>query len=651
MYTIILLSMLQFVFAGPCETIAISGTQMELVDFGIAYSEDFKFNSKDDRLELYNGVCIRRETADVWQLEADSIVIDNASVELELNASIVVFQFEGWTLNAESLTSGKELFQFEGVTLEKLDMKIKATNLKLDLSTDEFLLSEVSAFYRDELQISGQRMNVLDDKIVFKDAFVTTCLCEANHLYDVRSPVIVYDDSNNTVTLSEAELAIGNALIPLGDNYSFTNTVNLQLPTPFLDYSGDLELALRNIALVAGAAIDIGAQGVDMENEFNPYALLKLNLNETTTPGLGGNLSGVLGKAINGLQADLTYKKALAENIGLDVGTRNHDWASDGYLHDAFAGLSYRMLPVNNVLETGILEIVPRVFAALTSQEVASEDILAPRLGISVANNYAYGTPHQGLIRFSAVPEVIYYPSQNEFQYAVSLTPSLSIQSNGFSFNTSYSHKITNANSPFSTAADRASEARNLNLTMGFQDVTSNGNTFGLSTNTVVDFLKNSQANQSLVRTIGLNMSSTVKAWPERQLDLKPYLNAELARLITGIEDASLDDAYNKDFFQLGVDSFLADWEFGLRARFNPTVKENEEFVEVLEMGLGVPLKQGELLLKPYIGLNFASLLTEEYSFDVSSYGLSASYECCGNAGAFFKVRDGHLTTGLTLPF
>jgi len=121
---------------------------------------------------------------------------------------------------------------------------------------------------------------------------------------------------------------------------------------------------------------------------------------------------------------------------------------------------------------------------------------------------------------------------------------------------------------------------------------------------------------------------------------------------LTGIEDASLDDAYNDDYLQVGIDSFFYDdWELGLRARINPTVQADEELIEVLEMGLGLPLRQGEFLLKPYIGVNFANLVTDVDEFQISTYGLSAHYECCGDANAFFHVRDGNLTTGLKWPF
>ena len=646
-----LLGILQIVLAGPCETVSQAGTRLELVDFGIAYSEDFKFSSKDDRLELYSGACIKRETGDVWQLEADSIVIENASVELELRAEAVSFQFDGWLLTAEMLISGRELFQFDTVKITKDDMQVNAASLKLDLETDQFVLTDANALYRNEFQISGQTMNITDSEVVFTDAYVTTCMCEEDHLYDVRSPTIVYDSATKVLTLSDANLTFGDSVIPLGENYKINNKIDLQFPTPFLDYSGDLELALRNIVLAAGVALDIGAQGVDAEHEFNPYGLLKLNLNEATTPGLGGTLSGVLGKAPSGLQADLTYVTPIAEGLSLDIGTRNHDWAAAEYLHDVFAGLSYRTVPVNNVLETGTLEVISRVFAALTSQDIATESVVGPRLGLSIANNYAYGSPQQGLFRVTVVPEATYYPSQSDFQYAVAFIPSLFFQTNGFSFNTSYTHKITNAASPFTSDADKAAEIRTMNMSLGFNDVSPEGHTFGLSTNTIVDFFQNTEVNQSPIRTIGLNVSSTIKGEEGSQREFKPYLNAELARLVTGIEDAGLDNAYSKDFLQFGMDSFFDDWEVGLRARFNPVVKEEETFVEVLEMGLGLPLRQGEFLLKPYIGINFAGLLEDSYELGVSTYGLSASYECCGDASAFFQVRDGNLSTGLTFPF
>ncbi len=646
-----LLGVLQIVFAGPCETISQTGTRLELVDFGIAYSEDFKFSSKDDRLELYSGACIKRESEDIWQLEADSIVIENASVELELLAKEVSFQFDGWLLTAETLVSGKEIFQFDTVKITKADMQVSGTSLKLDLTTDQFLLTEASALYRNEFQISGQTMDIRDDEVVFSDAYVTTCICEEDNLYDLRSPTIVFDSQSKTLTLSDANLAIGNSSFPLGENYEISDKVDLQFPTPFLDYSDDLELALKNIVLAAGITFDVGAQGVDAEHDFNPYGLLKLRLNEATTPGLGGTLSGVLGKATSGLQADLSYKTPIADSLSLDIGTRNHDWAAAEYLHDVFAGLSYRVVPFNNVLETGTLEVVSRVFAALTSQEINTESVLGPRLGLSVTNNYAVGTPRQGLVRFSVVPEATYYPSVGDFQYAVSFIPSLLVSSDGFILNTNYTHKITNSTSPFTSDADKAAEVRTMNLSIGFNETSPEGHTFGLSTNTIVDFLQNTEANQSPIRKIALNVSSTIIGQEESQLEFKPYLNAELARLVTGIEDASLDDAYSEDFLQFGMDSFFDDWEVGLRARFNPVVQEDETFVEVLEMGLGLPLRQGEFLLKPYVGINLVGFLGDDYEFDVSTYGLSASYECCGDAGAFFQVRDGNLSTGLTFPF
>ena len=649
--TTILIVISQVAFAGPCETVSKEGTRLELVDFGIAYSEDFKFSSQDDRLDLYGGVCIKRETGDVWQLEADSIVIENASVELELRAQSVSFQFDGWILTAETLLSSTDFFQFEVVDLQKADMKINATNLKLDLMTDKFTLSDVSAIYQNDLQISGQTMNITENEVVFQDAFVTTCICEEDNLYEVSSPTIIYDSVANTLTLSQADLMLLDSTIPLGKNYSLGSNIDLNFPTPFLDYSDDLELALKNIVLASGVTADIGAQGVDADHEFNPYGLLKLNLSEANSPGIGGKLTGVIGKSVNGFQGDLNYVTSLPEGFSLDMGTRNHAWAAAENLHEAYVGLSRRDVPLNNVLETGILEVVPRIFAAYTSQEIATEPVVGPRLGMSVSNSFAYGTAQQGLIRFAVVPEATYYPSQDAFQYAVTVRPSLFFSSDGFSFNTSYTHKFTNSASPFSTDADKASEVRTLNVSMGFSETSTEGNTFGFSTNTTVDFLQNSEVNQSPVRTLGLNLNSTIKGSETSSLEFKPYLNAELARVVTGIADAGLDNAYNKDYFQLGMDSFFDDWELGLRARFNPTVQEDEEFVEVLEMGLGLPITDGELLLKPYVGLNFASLLTDTYTFDVSTYGLSASYECCGDASAFFQIRDGNLSTGLNLPF
>lgn len=634
--------------AGPCTTVSTTGTQLELVDFGIAYSEDFKFNSQDDRLELYNGVCIQRETVNIWQLEADSIVIENASLEFELRATSVIFQFDGWMLNAENLVSGKELFLFENLTLEKQGMSITASQLNLDLSADGFTLKDVNALYRNDLQISGKSMDVMGSKVVFNDAFVTTCMCSEQRLYDVRSPAIVFDESTKTLTLSDANLAIGDSLLPLGSDYIIQQNINLRFPTPFLDYSSDLELALRNIVLATGVALDIGAQGVDREHKFNPYGLLRLNVNDEILPGLGGTLKGVVGKATSGLQADVTYTRPLARALTLDVGTRNHAWEAANYLHDAFVGLSYRS---THTLEAGALDVVSRVSAAVTSQEFAEERLVAPRLGISVPSTYTYGSAQQGAFRLSVSPELTYYPTENKYQYALTVSPSFSISSQGFSFNSSYNQKITNSASPFTASADRLSEARNLNVSMGFQDTTVHGNTFGVSISTLIDFLKNPDDNQSLVRAVRLNAGSQINLNEESNLVLQPYLNAELARLITGIEDLSLDDSYSEDFIQFGLDGFLEEWELGLRARLNPTVKDNERFIEVLELGLGLPLRQNGWLFKPYLGVNFANAVSEESSLSISTYGLSAEYSCCGDAGAFFQVRDGNLTTGLTLPF
>ena len=639
------------VVAGPCETVSQTGTMLELIDFGVIYSEDFKFNSREDRLDLYDGVCIKRETGDIWQLEAQSMVIQNASSELELFAEFVNFQFDGWKLTSDSLISNKDFFQFQAVDLAKDNMQITAVDLKFNLTTNKFVLTDVNALYRNEFQISGKTMNIGPEKVVFSDAYVTTCMCEEQHLYDVKSPSIVYDLDDSTLTLSQADLAIFDSKISLGENYVIDNKIDLQFPTLFVDYSDGLEIALRNIVLSKGVSVDVGAQGIDAEHEFNPYALLKLGLTEQNSPGLGGKLKGTLGKAVSGLQGDLSYERELVEGFSLDIGTRNHDWAAAEYLNDGFVGLSYSALPVSNPPKAESLKVVSRVFAAITRQEINKENLIGPRVGLSVSNNYTNGIPKKGLFKFSVVPEATYYPTENAFQYAVTLVPSFRYQADGFSFSTTYTHKFTNAASPFTTDADKASEASNLKVSLGFQELSPNGDSFGLSTNTLVDFLKNSEANQSLIRKVGVNLNSTIKGLEGSKTEFKPYFAAELARVITGIEDASLDDSYAEDFLQFGMDSFYDDWELGLRARLNPTVKEEEQFVEVLEVGLGLPLRQGEFLLKPYIGLNFASLVTELDTFEISTYGVSASYDCCGDANAFFQVRDGNLTTGLKLPF
>jgi len=509
----ILLFGIQSVFAepsglsGPCETVSQTGTRLELIDFGIAYSEDFKFSSQDDRLELYGGVCIKRETGDIWQLEAESVVIENASVELELQAKGVSFQFDGWTLSSENLISTKDFFQFKVVDISKDAMKITSGDLKLDLTTDSFVLTDVNAIYRNEFQISGQTMNITEDEVVFNEAYVTTCMCEEDHLYDVKSPKITYSTGSNTLVLSQADLSFLNSTIPLGEDYTIGNNIDLQFPTPFLDYSEDLELALKNIVLAKGVSADIGAQGVDAEHDFNPYGLVKLNLSEVTSPGLGGNLNGVIGKSTSGLQADLNYARLLGNEFSWDVGTRNQSWTGAAFLHEAYSGLSFRALPLKDSAEAGTLEVVSRVFAALSSQELSDERFTAPRLGLSVSNNYSQGALHRGLLKFSFVPEIIYYPSENSFQYAVTVSPSLNINSNGFSFNTSYTHKFTNSASPFTSTVDKASEARSLNVSLGFRETTPEGNSFGISTNTAVDFLKNAQASQSLIRSVGVNMN------------------------------------------------------------------------------------------------------------------------------------------------
>ncbi len=642
-------AIIQPVFAGPCETVSTDGTQMELVDFGLAYSEDFKFNSQDDRLEFYNGVCIRQDAEDVWQLEAESIVIENVSVELNLNAEAVVFQFDGWELTADTLQSGQDQFHFESVNLQKDDMNISASDLRLDLLTDTFSLTDASAVYRNEFQISGESMTIENDQVVFNDAFVTTCLCEEDRLYDIRSPQIVFDEATNSLILSQSDLVIGNSTIPLGNDYVINDDIDLDFPTPFLAFGNSLELALKDITLAKGISLDLGAQGINTEFDFKPYALAKFNLNESNTPALGGRLKGVVGKATEGIQADMSYTRPFAENFSFDIGTHNRSWDAAGNLNDIFAGVSYRALLLNDVLETGIWEVVPRVFGALTSQENASEPVAGPRVGLSLSNNYAYGSLNQGLIRLAVIPEITMYPGVNEFQYALTVVPSLSIVSDGYSFSASYTHKLTNGASPF--AFDRASEARGLNLSVGFRDTDENGNSFGLSTSTVVDFLKDSEANQSPVRALRFNWDSTIKGEQDSIWEFKPYLHAELARLITGIEDPTIDDAYHEDFFEFGLDSFFGDWEYGLRARFNPIVQEEEHSVEVLELGIGVPIRQGGLLIKPYVGVNFVSLFRDEFEFDLSTYGLSASYDCCGDASTFFRVRDGNVSTGLTLPF
>lgn len=646
----------------PCITLDPEGTTLDIIGFGGALFGDFRFNSREDKAELFNTICLQGEEG--WQLEASSLLVENLSTTPSFSAQYGRLNLADWRLAAQDIISAEGSIELSQARFYNDTARGEAEHISYDVTTGEATLQELYAV-AGNYRIEGARGRLYSTDLIFEDALATTCLCDDDKLYVVIAPEVNIDLLAQRILIEDGVLRIGDTRIELEpdlllDENSFKNFE----PPISVRYDGNeagngLEVLTR-LGLAQGTVFEFGVVGFNGKSQERIFGVVKVS-----QPGV----SATVGYAKDGgWQVDARFEQALSEDFILDFGVNNRYFASQNYLSEGYIGLSSRQ--VINLYDNISLSLTPRIFAALTSQQFAKHTFGSARLGAALPGNLSVPSPIGNFAlafnaQITSYPSQWYLPEDSEqdaWQYGLYLKPSWLLKLSELETRLSYERRWTNGASPFTKAVDKLAEVSTLagsaSFTRGnvpdfdkvsYQDraLVQDNFSFALSANGVYDFLQDtSKANP--VRKLAFSISST---WRYEQILLQAALNLETAALFSEFYDEKVEARFEGEL----TANFASGMALGLRSRYylEPKLtkdKQEQPLLDVLELNALYPFTLGEFTFEPYLGLNFAPLLNNTGALGISSHGLMMSWEnCCGTMALGYRQVDDITTISIAL--
>lgn len=664
----------------PCLSLDPDGTALDIIGFGGALFGDFRFNSKEDKAELFNRVCLQGEGG--WRLEALGLIVTGISATPTFTAEMGRLSVDDWRLAADFINSREGGLELDNVRFYNEATRGSAEAVNYDIESGKVLMQELSAV-AGNYRIEGAVGRLEDNVLIFEDALATTCVCEDETIYVIVSPEIDVNLLQERVTISKGTLTIGGTKISLAPNLVLDETSFVDLKSPLtVRYDGrepdgtGLEV-LANLDVADGVVFQFGVIGADAAHDTNVVSLIKVK-DEGVSATLGYAKGG-------GLQGDVAFTVPVNDNLDFEFGVNNRYFASQHYLREGYMALSYKQ---KIAFYEGIsLSLNPRALLAMSGQTIGTSIVNSPRFNTSLGANFSAQSP-VGTFGLNTKSEITTYPNywhseDNSWQYGIYINPNWALTIAEWQAKLSYQRRWTNAASPFSTKLDRLSELNKLDgsirysrpkvpsfQSISFEDRALVKNHFGfsLSASGSYDFLidaanaeklndndpKNDTSLQNPLRSLKFGVTGD---WRYEQILLQASLSVETAALWSDIVDskvnARIDGSLSASLSNGAV--------FGLRSRYyleaiskkDENGKDVEQpLLDLLELNALYPFEIGQVTITPLLGLDFAPLITNTGGLGISSHGLTVAWaNCCGTLTVGYKQRDDiwDVTLGLSV--
>lgn len=627
--------------------------QLELEGLGTVYVDELSYESGSDSAELSGGLCFDSSEGSNLSLTAPLMRVTSVSTAPEFDAEGANLTLGHYTLFAAELSGNPEGFSLRTLSVSSPQFSGTVARARYTPSTGQTILSGVDLNI-GSFHIESVSAGLTQRTLVLQDAVASTCRCESGGLYTLRAPNVAIDLPSGVVRVE------GGFIDFLGVRIALSNALRLKLDTPAggsgprrsgVTVTSPRVLGPGPVPAPVGTVIDEGAK-VALPLQLLPWALLEAGvagLDEDHPLGLVSifklgtrlgqtALHAALGRVGPGWRADALVRQPLAPGVNLELSTTNRLWDAVGYLHDGTLSLSGSR-SLNRVVGdvTDSLALGGQVFAALSQQTLAGVPISSTRFGVQGSATYASAPTPIGSFSLLTETGLTYYPlegwqADDLVQFGVRARPSWRAQFGPLDMGLSYDGRMVLGHSPFSVEFDGLEP---LSVVEGSASWTRAD--YRLSASGRYAFVLNEGTNP--VRQLGLSAARIVYFGKIKNSSL---LSAEFAGLLGPADpdtDASLSAESSFDLEGLGVDV-----EVGIKARYD--LLPTSPGLELLEFYSAFPIELPSLTLKPFVGLNVASLVTGEPLPTLTGYGLEVAFRsCCGTLSASYRFHDETVVT------
>jgi hypothetical protein len=610
---------------------------LELATLGVATFGHLRYSSREDRAELYGGVCVQGTVGEAgvgWVLRAERLEATDISTTPTLRANEVVLSVQGWRLEADKLVSEGESLSLTTLRFNKDEVAGTALEAELALMTGEMRLIGVSAG-DGRYRVSGAEAVLAGDRLVFKDALATTCICEGGELYVVASPEASLDLVRERMTLQQGVLRIGSLEIALGEELELSEEALADLQFPLsLEYVPDdpvtsqrgsgLGLVASRLQAGEGVSLEVGLTGLDLEYPLSGILLLRIE-----RPGV----EVTIGKAREGFRADVSVTERLSDGLSFTFGIRNRPYAAQDFLHEGFVALALER-QLRDLWPGDALTLQGRLLAAASSQQLDGTSVLGPRLSAQVGASYRAPASPLGLFSLQLGLGHSVYPLHERSQTAFRLEPRWRYSHGPLSAELAWIRQWVAGSSPFSLQLDRLQPESRLEARGRLAGGLSADSEGALELLLRVDTL----AFAATALRLKAEATALHNGWT-----LNPHVEVELSGLLSPVHPVSKREQLA--YVQLGVEASRDAWAFGFLNRYD--LRPHGSGLERFETSGTLVFKASETVtLYPFVALDFAPTLLGGEPPLVSGHGLKLEWRsCCGTVLLGYRQYENRFAT------
>lgn len=618
--------------------------ELRIADFGTAYFRDLRVDSGRDYAELSGGVCMSSITDD-WTVEADRIDVDGLreGATMMVTASNALVTFRRWQLSAETLTSdGRELVMHAGTFAgEGLSGSVEYViyNLATGVAEGGALEAQGVGF-----RVRGQTVRFSGQHLVIGDATMTTCLCPGEPLYVLESEETTFDLDAESIVLSRGTLRLGGITLTLADPFDVTNQSLEGLAPPLvLEY-----VPVEDVSERLGYGLALLVPALELEQGFNvEFGVAGLNADYPLTAwGLaryqraGADL--VFGYTRGGgPRADASFRFGLNDWLNLTFAINNRHYADAHYLHEGLLTLA-TAFPAATFSDGSRLAYGLSLTAAASSQGIGAGVVMGPRLRSAVTLDYRLPAGPLGRLDVRLDASNTQYFLGRDSQYGLRLRPSWTFSRGPVELVLGYDWQLTNSASPFNTSLDRLSPIARASGSITVSGDLGDNATGNLRFRAAYNFLRFTSGERRGFEDLLLDGRITT---PAGEWTLTPSFAVQLAGVLDpransdrlGYVDAGL--AAERGHIELGIST-----RYHLGGRFTG--------LESLELYAAYPFETGEVLLVPFLALDFGPPIAGGGGPALTGHGLLVRWDsCCGLFEAGYRVHGGEFSATLSAEF
>lgn len=620
--------------AAQCE-LPTDGISLAIEDFGNAYFREFEADPASGRAELLGGVCIVAEDAG-WTLVAERVHLSGfrEGERLDARADNATVLLNGWRVMAERLLSDGEVLDLVNVAFTGEGVTGSASRLTVDVDEGKPTARGVRLLgkgFRVEAALAELGGTTLDLSTVV----LTTCTCPGDPSYTVSGRSARLDLKDRRVTVNEGHLDLGAVRVPLGDRVELSSAALARLKSPVaLEYqpasTTGLGVVFPGLELDEGLSLEMGLLGLDAANPLQGFALVHYRAEE---------LNFSVGRARGGPRADFRMIEPLNESFTAGFAIRNRHEESSDYLHEGL--LELRASPPSVSFERGgRVDWHARVFAAASSQKVPAVTVMSPRLGASAGMRLEAHPASGATFTLGIDGRYTSYPAYGRGQYGVTLRPGWHYRLAPWTFTVDYRRRWTDSGSPFTASLDRISPVNTLGAKLAIAGPLGGGADGAARVDFGYDFLRLGTGPPGGLDELGAGFGLS---YPVVDWTVAVQTRLELAGLL---DPAGKGE--RKAHFQAGVTGTRGEWEAGTRLRYD--LRPGEKGLALLETSLAVPLQLTDLIVTPFLALDFVPTLQNGELPGVSGHGLSLTWaSCCGTVRVGYRQKQGSFSTNFGL--